>query len=86
MEAANSNTTMSGCTPAEPDYVKATVLDERKDGEVTLRMVELSFGPRIGHTDRRVDDAAREGALFGPGGHRPIAASAISCLATSTIQ
>lgn len=36
---------ITGTRPPEPDNVKATILDERMDGEVTLRMVELTFGP-----------------------------------------
>ena len=36
---------ITGTRPPEPDNVKATVLDEKKDGEVTLRTIELTFGP-----------------------------------------
>ena len=36
---------ITGTRPPEPDNVKATVLDEKKDGVVTLRTVELTFGP-----------------------------------------
>jgi dienelactone hydrolase len=36
---------ITGTRPPEPDNVKATVLSEKNDGETTLRMVELSFGP-----------------------------------------
>ncbi len=36
---------ITGTRPPEPDNVKVTVLGEKTDGEITLRMVELSFGP-----------------------------------------
>lgn len=36
---------ITGTRPPEPGNVKATVLDEKKDGAVTLRTVELTFGP-----------------------------------------
>ena len=36
---------ITGTRPPDPDNLKVTVLNEKKDGEVTLRMVELSFGP-----------------------------------------
>jgi dienelactone hydrolase len=36
---------ITGTRPPEPENVKATVLGEKIDGETTLRMVELSFGP-----------------------------------------
>lgn len=36
---------ITGTRPPEPDNVKATVLDEKRDGEVTLRTAELTFGP-----------------------------------------
>jgi cephalosporin-C deacetylase-like acetyl esterase len=36
---------VTGTRPPAPDNLKASVLDEKKDGEVTLRTVELSFGP-----------------------------------------
>ncbi len=36
---------ISGTRPPEPDRVKATVLREELDGDVTLRMVQLTFGP-----------------------------------------
>lgn len=36
---------ITGTRPPEPDNLKATVLSEKKDGEVTLRMIELTFGP-----------------------------------------
>jgi dienelactone hydrolase len=36
---------ITGTRPPEPESVKATVLGERKDGETTLRTVELTFGP-----------------------------------------
>ena len=36
---------ISGTFPPRPDNLKATVLSERQDGKVLLRMVELRFGP-----------------------------------------
>jgi dienelactone hydrolase len=36
---------ITGTTPPPPDNLQAKILEERKDGEVTLRIVELSFGP-----------------------------------------
>jgi dienelactone hydrolase len=36
---------ITGTRPPEPDHVQATVLGETKDGEVTLRTIELTFGP-----------------------------------------
>ncbi|MBL8217552.1 MAG: alpha/beta fold hydrolase [Bryobacterales bacterium] len=34
-----------GDFPPTPDNLRATVIDEKKDGRVTLRFVELNFGP-----------------------------------------
>lgn len=36
---------ITGTFPPAPDNLQATILSEKKDGLVTLRMVELSFGP-----------------------------------------
>lgn len=36
---------VTGTRPPAPDNVKATVLDEKEDGVVRLRTVELAFGP-----------------------------------------
>jgi cephalosporin-C deacetylase-like acetyl esterase len=36
---------ITGTYPSPPDNIKATILSERKDGEVTLQMIGLSFGP-----------------------------------------
>ena len=36
---------ITGTRPPEPDNVKATVLGEKNDGEITLRTIELTFGP-----------------------------------------
>lgn len=37
---------ITGTFPPKPDNLQAKILSEKKDGEVTLRMVELSFGPQ----------------------------------------
>jgi len=36
---------ITGTYPPPPDNLKVTLVNERKDGETTVRMVELSFGP-----------------------------------------
>lgn len=36
---------ITGTYPPKPDNLEVKTLSERKDGEITLRMVELSFGP-----------------------------------------
>src|SRR5438445_176471 len=36
---------ITGTRPPEPDNVNAAVLSEKNDGEVTLRTIELTFGP-----------------------------------------
>jgi len=36
---------MTGSCPPEPGNLKAVILSERKEGETTLKMVELTFGP-----------------------------------------
>ncbi len=36
---------ITGTFPPPPENLKARVISEQKDGQVTLRMVELSFGP-----------------------------------------
>lgn len=36
---------VSGTFPPPPDNLKATILEEKTDGQVKLRLVELSFGP-----------------------------------------
>ena len=43
---------ITGTTPPPPDDLQAKILEERKDGEVTLRIVELSFGPDQKATSR----------------------------------
>ncbi len=37
---------ITGTFPPKPDNLQAKILSEKKDGKVTLRMVELSFGPQ----------------------------------------
>ncbi len=37
---------ITGTFPPKPDNLQVKILSEKKDGEVTLRMVELSFGPQ----------------------------------------
>ncbi len=36
---------VTGSCPPKPDNLKAEILSEKKDGETTIRTVELSFGP-----------------------------------------
>ncbi len=36
---------VTGTYPPKPENLKATLLSEKKDGETTVKMVELSFGP-----------------------------------------
>ena len=36
---------ITGTFPPPPDNLRAKIIRERKDGNVTIRMVELSFGP-----------------------------------------
>jgi cephalosporin-C deacetylase-like acetyl esterase len=43
--AAEIKRWITGTFPPPPDNLEATVLEEQRDGEVTLRTVELRFGP-----------------------------------------
>ncbi len=36
---------ITGTYPPKPENLKAEILSEKKDGETTVRMIELSFGP-----------------------------------------